>query len=222
MNQVADISITKGAPMVKTENARPNAWIYVDLDTSDLGGYVERARKIVDAKVTLPAGVSLAWSGQYEYMERVSEKLKMIVPITLGIVFVLLFLNFQSVTQSLLVMLTVPLSAVGGVLYIDYLGFNFSVAVGVGFIALVGIAAEIGVLILTYIDHAIARRKQEGMWNSVADVRAAVLEGVSERVKATGSNLLILKISHCPNLLTDRSLWLASCYCRALQAVTYR
>jgi Cu(I)/Ag(I) efflux system membrane protein CusA/SilA len=117
-------------------------------------------------------------------MERVKAKLTLVIPITLGIIFLLLYIYFMSITKSLLVMLTVPLSMIGGLFFIDYLGFNFSVAIGVGFIALVGVAAEIGVLIITYIDHAIDKRIEDDKWSSVADVRAAVLEGVSERVRA--------------------------------------
>ncbi|MBF0633678.1 MAG: efflux RND transporter permease subunit, partial [Nitrospinae bacterium] len=126
---------------------------------------------------------TISWSGQFEYMERAKERLKLVVPLTLGIIFMLLYFNFGNVTESLLVMLTAPLSAVGGLYFIYYLGYNLSVAVGVGFIALMGVAAEIGVLMLIFIDHAMERRKKDGAWNTVDDVRAAVLEGVSERIR---------------------------------------
>jgi Cu(I)/Ag(I) efflux system membrane protein CusA/SilA len=181
--QVADIRLSVGPPEIRTENARPNAWVYVDIEGVDVGSYVAAARKAVELSVKLPPGTTLSWSGQFEYMERAKERLKIVVPLTLGIIFMLLYFNFGNVTESLLVMLTAPLSAVGGLYFIYYLGYNMSVAVGVGFIALMGVAAEIGVLILIFIDHAMERRKKEGTWNTVEDVRAAVLEGVSERIR---------------------------------------
>jgi Cu(I)/Ag(I) efflux system membrane protein CusA/SilA len=183
ISQLADIKLTQGAMTIKTENSKPNAWIYVDIEDIDVGTYVRTAKKQVDRDVKLPPGVSISWSGQYEYMERVRERLTMIVPFTIGIILLLLYLYFRNVTESLLVLLTAPLSAAGGLIYIDMRGFNLSVAVGVGFIALVGVAAEIGSLILVYIGHEIARRKAAGLWNNPEDVREAVLEGVSERVR---------------------------------------
>ncbi|MBI5815268.1 MAG: efflux RND transporter permease subunit [Nitrospinae bacterium] len=183
ISQVADIKLSAGPPEIRTENARPNAWIYVDITGSDVAAYVERAKAAVEKSVKLPEKVSMTWSGQYEYMERAKERLKVVAPVTLAIIFVLLFLNFRNVTESLLVMLTVPLSAVGGLFFIWMLGYNMSVAVGVGFISLAGVAAEIGVLMLIFIDHSVERRKREGTWKSVADARAAALEGVSERIR---------------------------------------
>jgi Cu(I)/Ag(I) efflux system membrane protein CusA/SilA len=183
ITQVADIRLSVGPPEIKSENARPNAWVYIDIADVDVGTYVANAQKAVASSVKLPPGVTVAWSGQFEYMERAKERLKLVVPLTLGIIFMLLYFNFGNVTESLLVMLTAPLSAVGGLYFIYYLGYNLSVAVGVGFIALMGVAAEIGVLMLIFIDHAMERRKKDGMWNTVEDVRAAVLEGVSERIR---------------------------------------
>jgi Cu(I)/Ag(I) efflux system membrane protein CusA/SilA len=183
ITQVADIRLSVGPPEIKSENARPNAWVYVDIADVDVGTYVANAQKAVEKSVKLPPGVTVAWSGQFEYMERAKERLKLVVPLTLGIIFMLLYFNFGNVTESLLVMLTAPLSAVGGLYFIYYLGYNLSVAVGVGFIALMGVAAEIGVLMLIFIDHAMERRKKDGTWNTVEDVRSAVLEGVSERIR---------------------------------------
>ncbi|MGK7346686.1 MAG: efflux RND transporter permease subunit [Candidatus Nitrospinota bacterium M3_3B_026] len=183
ISQVADIKIRKGAAVIKTENSRPNGWIYVDIQDIDVSTYVKNAKETVRNSVDIPPGYSVAWSGQYEYMQRAKKRLALVVPVTLGVIFVLLFMNFKNATESLLVMLTVPLSAVGGLFLIDWLGYNMSVAVGIGFIALAGVAAEIGVLILLYIDHAVEKRKNEGRWETVADVRAAVLEGVSERAR---------------------------------------
>lgn len=183
ITQVADIRLSVGPPEIKSENARPNAWVFVDIADIDVGTYVANAQKAVASSVKLPPGVTVAWSGQFEYMERAKERLKLVVPLTLGIIFMLLYFNFGNVTESLLVMLTAPLSAVGGLYFIYYLGYNLSVAVGVGFIALMGVAAEIGVLMLIFIDHAMERRKKDGEWNTVEDVRSAVLEGVSERIR---------------------------------------
>ncbi len=183
IGQLADIKLTKGAPVIKTENSRPNAWIYIDIDGIDVGTYVNNAQARFADRLDPPSGVSLNWSGQYEYMERVKERLKLIIPITIGVIFLLLYLYFRRVTESLLVLLTVPLSTVGGALLLDYLGYNLSVAVGVGFIALMGVAVEIGILILVYINQAIERRKADGQWSSVADIHDAVLEGVAGRVR---------------------------------------
>ncbi len=183
ISQVAEIKITKGAPIIKTENTRPNAWIYVDIEDIDVGTYVAWAQEAVAKSVKLPAGVSIAWSGQFEYMERAKKKLKVVVPVTFGIIFILLYMNFRRFTETLLVMLTAPLSAIGGIFFIDYFDYNMSVAVGVGFIALAGVATEIGVLILIYIDHEMIKRKEKGSLTSITDIRKAVLEGVSERVR---------------------------------------
>jgi Cu(I)/Ag(I) efflux system membrane protein CusA/SilA len=144
MVQVAKIVIKKGPPAIKSENARLNAWVYIDLKGIDVGTYVQRAKKIIAEKISLPQGYSLIWSGQYEYMERAQARLKLVIPFTLLIIFLLLYLNFQNITESLIVMLSLPFSLVGGIWYIYYLDYNLSVAVVVGFIALAGLAAEIG------------------------------------------------------------------------------
>lgn len=183
LSQLAEISISKGPPVIKTENARPNAWIYIDIEDVDVATFVNDAKEAVESNITLPPNVALNWSGQYEYMERAKKKLQVVVPVTLAIIFVLLFLNFKNVTESVLVMATIPLSAVGGIIFLYMLGYNLSVAVGVGFIALAGVAAEIGVLILLYIDQAVEKSKKAGKWNTASDVRAAVLAGVSERIR---------------------------------------
>ncbi|MDH5679116.1 MAG: CusA/CzcA family heavy metal efflux RND transporter, partial [Nitrospinota bacterium] len=183
ISQLAQIRLSKGPMVVKTENSRPNVWVFVDIEGVDVGTYVKEARAVVDREVAVPVGVTIAWSGQYEYMQRVKARLALVAPVTLGIIFTLLFLYFRKVTESLLVMLTAPLSAVGGLIYLDMMDYDLSVAVGVGFIALMGVAAEIGVLILVYIGHAIEKRKKEGKWRDREDVRAAVLDGVSERVR---------------------------------------
>jgi Cu(I)/Ag(I) efflux system membrane protein CusA/SilA len=184
---VAKISIVKGAPAIRTENALLSAYIYVDIRERDIGGYVAEARKAVNDKVKFPPGYYIAWSGQFEYMERAIEKLKVVVPVTLLLIFLLLFLNFRRLTETLIVMLSVPFSLVGGVWLMWLLGYNLSVAVAVGFIALAGVAAETGVVMLIYLDHAWeaaqARCAAESRRATSADLYAAVMEGAVERVR---------------------------------------
>jgi len=181
--QVADISLAEGPPAIKSEDARQTAWVYVDLETSDVGGYVERAKQVVSAEVDLPPGVSLEWSGQYEYMERANERLSVIVPLTLGLIVILLYAHFRSLGETLMVMLTLPVALTGGVWLMWANGFNFSVAVAVGFIALAGLAAETGVVMIVYLRHAVDARRAAGNLKTRADVAAAVLEGAVERVR---------------------------------------
>jgi copper/silver efflux system protein len=183
MIQVAKIKIKKGPPAIKSENARLNAWIYIDIKDIDVGTYVERAKKIIQEKISLPAGYSLFWSGQYEYIERAQARLKLVVPFTLLIIFLLLYLNFQNITESLIVMLSLPFSLVGGIWYIYYLDYDLSVAVVVGFIALAGLAAEIGVLVLVYIDHEFQRQMKTGSITNLHDLREVVFKGISERIR---------------------------------------
>jgi copper/silver efflux system protein len=184
IEQVADIFTRVGPPSIKTEGARPQAWIYVDINPDqDIGSYVEKAKREVLEKVKLPAGYSIQWSGQYEYMQQARERLKVVIPITIMVVFLLLYLNFRNLTKVLIVMLTLPFAVVGGVWYMYFLGYNMSVAVMVGFIALVGVTAEIGVVMLIYLDHAFeAKRKEKGRIGS-ADLHEAVMSGAAERVR---------------------------------------
>ena len=183
MAQVASMKFTKGPPSIKSENARLNAWIYIDLKDIDVGTYVENAKKVLEKEFSLPPGYSLVWSGQYEYMERAKERLKIVVPFTLLIIFLLLFLNFNNVTESLIVMLSLPLALVGGIWYLYYLQYELSVAVVVGFIALAGVASEIGILVLIYIDHAVAKQMRTGGIKNLHDLRQVVIHGTSERVR---------------------------------------
>ncbi len=160
LSQVADLNLRRGPPVIKSENSRPNAWIYVDIKTSDIGGYVAEAKALVKEKIKIPAGYTLIWSGQFEYMERAEKRLKVVVPLTLLVIFLLLYFNFRNVTAPLVVMLSIPFGLIGGFWLIYLLGFNMSVAVAVGFIALAGVAAEIGVLVLTFIDQELERARQ--------------------------------------------------------------
>lgn len=184
LSLVADLKLRRGPPDIKSENARPNAWIYVDIRTFDIGGYVARARDIVTREVTLPPGYTLVWSGQYEYMERAAQRLQIVVPATLFIIFVLLYWNFRNAVAPLVVMLSIPFALIGGVWLVWALGYNLSVAVAVGFIALAGVAAEIGVLVLTFIDHEVARRRaQAASVLGLATLLDAARAGTAERVR---------------------------------------
>ncbi|SMO89526.1 efflux RND transporter permease subunit [Fodinibius sediminis] len=180
---VADLQIRKDAPVIKTENARYSSWIYVDLTTSDIGSYVNQARQTVDERLDLPSGYSLTWSGQYEYMERAKKRLQVVVPITLLIIFLLLYFNFKNLQESLIVLMTLPFSLVGSFWLMYILGYNLSVAVGVGAIALAGVAAEIGVIMLTYLDNAYNNRKYNGKMNNLDDLKQAIFEGSAQRIR---------------------------------------
>jgi len=153
------------------------------LDNIDVATYVKNARKLVKEKLSLPPGYSLVWSGQYEYMERANKRLAVVIPITLLIIFLLLYFNFKSISESIIVMLTLPFAIAGGIWFIYMLGYNMSIAVGVGFIALAGVATEIGVLVLIYIDIAYEKQLLEGRMKSKEDLHSAFIEGTSKRVR---------------------------------------
>ncbi|MDP2144000.1 MAG: efflux RND transporter permease subunit [Gallionella sp.] len=187
LGQIAKVSIGKGAPSIRTENALLSAYIYVDIRERDIGSYVADARKAVTEQVKFPPGYYATWSGQFEYMERAAAKMKIVIPITLLLIFLLLYLNFRRVTESLVVMLSVPFALVGGVWLLWLLDYNLSVAVAVGFIALAGVAAETGVVMLIYLEKAWqeiqARCSSEGRKPAAADLHAAIMEGAVERVR---------------------------------------
>ena len=184
LGQLAKVGIVKGAPSIRTENALLSAYIYVDIRDRDIGSYVAEARQAVAEQVKFPPGYYATWSGQFEYMERAAERLKIVVPGTLLIIFLLLYLNFRRLTETLIVMLSVPFALVGGVWLMWALGYHLSVAAAVGFIALAGVAAETGVVMLIYLDH-VWREKSAvaGRRPGVADLYAAVMEGAVERVR---------------------------------------
>ncbi len=184
IGQLAAIHIRKGPPGIKSENARLNAWVYVDIKNIDVGTYVGRAQQAVLEHVQMPPGYTVIWSGQYEYMQRAEKRLKVVVPVTLGIIFLLLFLNFRNVVESLIVMLSLPFALVGGIWLMYLLDYNMSVAVGVGFIALGGVAAETGVIMLIYLDHAYeAIRREKGARMGPKDLYEAIMIGAVERVR---------------------------------------
>ncbi len=184
---VADIRIEDGPPMIKSENARLNGWIYVDIKGVDLGSYVERAQAEVRDKVDLPPGYSVSWSGQFEYMERAKERLAVVVPLTLITIILLLYLNFRNLTEVLIIMGTLPMALIGGVWLLYVLDYHLSVAVGVGFIALAGVAVEIGVVMLVYLKHALETLEegaaQAGRALHADDLENAVVNGALMRVR---------------------------------------
>src|SRR5690606_37466248 len=184
LGQLATLRMTQGPMVVKTENAFPVSAVYVDVEDRDIGSYVADAQGILAERLTLPAGYTITWSGQFEAMERVREKMQIVVPVTLALIFLLLFLHFRNVTETLIVMGTLPFALVGGIWLLWLLGYSTSVAVWVGFIALAGVAAETGVVMLVYLDGAFHRRALErtGPLDN-ADVAAAVMEGAADRLR---------------------------------------
>jgi Cu(I)/Ag(I) efflux system membrane protein CusA/SilA len=187
LGQVADVSVSQGPTSIRTENAQLAVYIFVDYRDRDLGGYVADARRAVQEKVKFPPGFYAVWSGQFEFLQRAEARLQIVVPVTLLLIFVLLYLNFRRMTETLIVMLSLPFSLVGGFWFVWWLGFNMSVAVAVGFIALAGVASETGVVMLIYLDHALKERQArcvaEGRPLDRADLRAAIIEGAVERVR---------------------------------------
>ena len=184
---VADVDVVDGPPVIKSENARLNGWTYIDIAGRDLGSYVAEAQRIVASRIDLPAGYSLAWSGQYEYMVRAKERLSVVGPVTLAIIVLLLYLNFRRFAEVAIILGTLPMALVGGLWLLYLLDYDISVAVGVGFIALAGVAVEVGVVMLVYLNLALRQREEtaesEGRQMTRADVQQAILEGALLRVR---------------------------------------
>jgi Cu(I)/Ag(I) efflux system membrane protein CusA/SilA len=187
LGQIAKVSLAQGPSSIRTENAQLAVYIYVDFRDRDLGGYVADAQNAVAERVTFPPGTYATWSGQFEYFERAKARLQIVVPVTILLIFLLLYLNFRRITEALIVMLSVPFALVGGLWLMWALDFNLSVAVGVGFIALAGVAAETGVVMLIYLDHALdelqQRRAAKGQAFTRDDLKTAVIAGAVERVR---------------------------------------
>jgi Cu(I)/Ag(I) efflux system membrane protein CusA/SilA len=187
LGEVAKVELTRGATSIRTENGQLAVYVFVDIAGRDLGGYVADAQKAVAERVTMPPGYSVAWSGQFEYLERANARLSIVVPLTLALIFLLLYLNFGRLTETMIVMLSLPFALVGGIWLMWWLGFNASVAVAVGFIALAGVAAETGVIMLIYLDHAFREQKEacerEGRRFGRADLNRAIMVGAVERVR---------------------------------------
>jgi Cu(I)/Ag(I) efflux system membrane protein CusA/SilA len=183
LRELAVIAVTRGSTMIHSEDSYLNNVVYVDVIGRDIGSYVSEAKQLLAGRLKMPTGYRIEWSGQFESMQRAQAKLTVVVPVTLVVIFLLLFLNFRSVTESLIVMLSLPFSLVGGVWLMWFLGYNVSVAVAIGFIALAGVAAETGVIMLLYLDHAYRARKEGGKIQTRADIDGAVAEGAVERVR---------------------------------------
>lgn len=201
---IAEVKITDGAPMLKSENARLNGWTFVDLaDDVDLGRYIQRAQAAVRDQITLPAGYSIAWSGQYEYLLRAKEKLHQVVPITLVIILLLLYLTFQRMDEAILVMTTLPFALVGGFWLLYLLGFNLSVAVAVGFIALAGVAAEFGVVMLVYLDNSLKEAQEDKQLNNEQDLKNAIMTGAVLRVRPKAMTVTVIIAGLIPIMVGD-------------------
>jgi Cu(I)/Ag(I) efflux system membrane protein CusA/SilA len=187
LGEVATIEITEGPGMVRSENARLNGWVYVDIDNTDLGSYVAKAKQVVEEKITLPVGYSIGWSGQFEYMERTAQRMQQVVPITLMIIVLLLYLNFKKIEEVLIILASLPFALVGGLWFIYALGYNLSVAVGVGFIALAGVTVEIGILLMEYLNRSYKNRErlvaEAGQAMTFDDLSHSVVEGALLRVR---------------------------------------
>jgi len=181
--QLAEIKLKLGPSMIRDENGLLSGYVYVDMAGRDVGSFVTDAKKAVKEYIKLPTGYSLVWSGQYEYMQRVKNRLKIFVPLTVFIIFILYFFTFQSVTETLIVMLSVPFALIGGIWFLFFLGYNMSIAVWVGLIALAGVAAETGSIMIVYLDEAYNRRKREGKMKSLTDLYEAVMEGAVQRLR---------------------------------------
>ena len=187
LGEVAEVKRTQGPTMIRTEDGQLAVYVFVDIRGRDLGGFVDEARRTVLSKVAFPTGYYAAWSGQFEYLERAQERLAIVVPATLLLIFLLLYLNFRRISDTLIVMLSLPFSLVGGFWFMDLMGFNMSVAAAIGFIALAGVAAETGVVMLIYLEGALKERRAAcaaaGRGLSPTDLNDAIMAGAVDRVR---------------------------------------
>ncbi|WP_016955336.1 efflux RND transporter permease subunit [Catenovulum agarivorans] len=200
LSDIADIKVEDGPPGIKSENARINGWTFIDIENIDIGSYVNHAQQVLAEQLKLPAGYSITWAGQYEYMQRAQQKLSYVLPLTLGIIIVLLYLNFRNVTDVLLIIGTLPMAMIGGLWLLYLEGFNFSIAVGVGFIALAGVAVEIGVIMLVYLNQAVAQLKQDTATVSAEQFQQAVMQGAGLRVRPVMMTVATIVIGLIPIL----------------------
>jgi Cu(I)/Ag(I) efflux system membrane protein CusA/SilA len=201
LSAVADIRVASGPSMIRSENARPSVWVYVDVRDRDVVSYVAEARQRVAETVDLPPGYSIAWSGQFEYAERAGERLTWVVPATIAIIFLLLFLAFRRVRQPLIILLTLPFALVGGVWLVYLLGHAVSVATAVGFIALAGLAAEFGVVMLVYLDRAVEEHIAKGRFSEPAHLDEALIEGAALRVRPKAMTVAVILAGLFPLLI---------------------
>ena len=205
LGEIADIDIENGPPMLKSENARLTGWTFVDIRNVDLGSYVKNARSIVNKNVYLPPGYSILWAGQYEYLLRANEKLAQVIPLILLIIFLLLYLTFHRIAEAILVMVTLPFALVGGFWLVFILGHHMSVATAVGFLALAGVAAEFGVIMLVYLDNAIRDRQNNNQLNSYKDLVDAIMEGAVMRVRPKAMTVAVIIAGLIPVMLGQGS-----------------
>ena len=183
ISQVAELSLATGPGMIRDENGRLCGYVYVDVAGRDIGGYVEEAKKILGEKVSMPAGYSLVFSGQYEFMERVKQRMGIVLPLTLFIVFILIYMNTRSYIKTFIILLAVPFSLVGAVWALHILGYNMSIGVWCGIIALLGVDAETGIFMLLYLDLSFNEARKKGMLNTLDDLKAAIHHGAVQRVR---------------------------------------
>jgi copper/silver efflux system protein len=201
LGAVADLVVTDGPPQIRSENARLNGWVYVDISGRDLGRYVAQAQKLVTERVALPPGYSIVWSGQFEYLERATQKLKLVVPFTLVIIFVLLYLAFRNFASAALIMGTLPFALVGALWLLYVLGYNLSIASAIGFIALAGVSAEFGIVMLIYLDHAIAKRRAANQFTTEQDLIEAIEEGAVLRVRPKAMTVAVIVAGLLPIMI---------------------
>ncbi len=198
MAQIADIKLLSGPGMIRDENGRLSGYVYVDIAGRDIGSYVADAKKAVTDKVPMPTGYTLAWSGQYEYMQRVEERLLVVVPITIFIIFLLIYFNTQSTAKTLIIFLAVPFSAVGAIWLLYFLGYYTSIAVWVGLIALMGVDAETGVFMLLYLDLAYYAMRDKGMMKTREHLREAIVEGAVKRLRPKFMTVAVMFLGLVP------------------------
>ena len=201
LGEVTRIKIVDGPPVIKSENARPDGWTFIDIHGVDLGSYVDAARKRVDEEVKLPPGYSITWTGQYEYMQRAKAKLLEVIPLTLVIIFLLLYLTFRNIGEALLVLVTLPFALVGSYWLMLLLGYHSSVATAVGMIALAGVAAEFGVIMLIYLDNAVRERFARDQMHTIADLNAAIMEGAVMRIRPKAMTVTVIVAGLIPIML---------------------
>ena len=183
LGQLATITTKKGPMVIRTEDTRPNAWVFIDIRNIDVGTYVKKAQKALAEKIKLPTGYNMIWSGEFEYIQRAQKHLMLIIPMTIFIIFVIIYINTRSLTKTAIVFLAVPFSLVGAFWYLYLLGYNLSVAVWVGIIALAGLDAETGVVMLLYLDHAFNERREKGLMRNPEDLREAIDYGAVRRIR---------------------------------------
>jgi Cu(I)/Ag(I) efflux system membrane protein CusA/SilA len=201
LGMVAQVQIVDGPPMLRSENARLSGWVYVDIRGRDLGSFVGAARQAVREQVKLPPGYSVSWSGQFEYLERAARKMRVVVPFTLAIIFLLLFLTFRNVTDALMIMATLPFALVGGFWLLHLLGHNLSIASAVGFIALAGVAAEFGVVMVIYLNQAVERWAVAGRLTDRRALAQAIVEGAVLRVRPKAMTVAVIVAGLLPIML---------------------